>query len=289
MPPIYKKALVLGATSGIGEALAAKLVSEGTKVVVAGRRQANLDAFVQKHNNNGDNSGSGDAMATAVRFDVTDLDAIKPFAASITAQHPDLDCVVVNSGVQRAFDFARPQEGVDLAQAALELTTNYTSAVYLTAAFLPHLASVPGGGHLVFVSATLGLVPSLIRTPNYNASKAALHSFIMAVRQQLKEANQAGSGGGNGVRIVEVFPPAVQTELHDTKHQPDLVDGGEIGMPLDLYTEKMYEGLVRGDEQFAVGPGEALLREGGWEDQRQKLFQEQNVAIQGMLSKYLKK
>ena len=123
----------------------------------------------------------------------------------------------------------------------------------------------------------------------YNASKAALHSFIMAVRQQLKEANQAGSGGGNGVRIVEVFPPAVQTELHDTKHQPDLVDGGEIGMPLDLYTEKMYEGLVRGDEQFAVGPGEALLREGGWEDQRQKLFQEQNVAIQGMLSKYLKK
>ncbi|KAI9897414.1 hypothetical protein N3K66_007270 [Trichothecium roseum] len=293
MPPIYKKALVLGATSGIGEALAAKLVSEGTKVVVVGRRQANLDAFVQKHGKGGGDSGSTEATATvtAARFDVTDLDAIKPFAASITAQHPDLDCVVVNSGVQRAFDFARPEEGVDLAQVALELNTNYTSAVYLTTAFLPHLASVSGGGHLVFVSATLGLVPSLIRTPNYNASKAALHAFIMAVRQQLKEANQAGGGGGggSGVRIVEVFPPAVQTELHDAKHQPDLVDGGEIGMPLDVYTEKMYEGLVRGDEQFAVGPGEALLREGGWEDQRRKLFQEQNVAIQGMLSKYLKK
>lgn len=269
---LYKKALILGATSGIGEAFAAKLVSEGTSVIVVGRRQENLDRFVATH---------GSKLATAVRFDVSQLADIPSFARSIIASHPDLDCVIVNSGIQRAFDFSKP-DTVDLDVLGLELTTNYTSAVHLTTAFLPHLTAQPQG-HLVFVSATLALVPSLIRTPNYSASKAALHTFIIGLRQQLKEAGQ------HSPRIVEVFPPAVQTELHDTKHQPDLVNGGEIGMPLGPYIEKMHEGLARGDEQFAVGPGEALLREGGWEAQRMDMFQKQNAAIRAAFGKYLRK
>jgi short-subunit dehydrogenase involved in D-alanine esterification of teichoic acids len=272
MAPLYKKALVIGATSGIGEALAAKLITEGTKVIVTGRRQDRLDRFVQKH---------GAQNATALQLDVNQLDKIASFAVSVTSAHPDLDCVVVNAGIQRAFNFAQP-ETVNLAELTVELTTNYTSVVYITTAFLPHLQAVQPCGHLVYISATLALVPTLIRTPNYNASKAALHSFIMAVRQQLREA-------GSTTRLVEAFPPAVQTELHDEKHQPDLVNGGELGMPLDAYTEKLYEGLVRGDEQFATGPGEPWLQEGGWEDQRTKMFQQGNVAIKASLERFLKK
>ncbi|CAG9975687.1 unnamed protein product [Clonostachys byssicola] len=272
MAPIYRKALILGATSGIGEAFAAKLISQGTHVIVVGRREDRLDAFVQTH-------GSKKAISHA--FDLSNLAAIPDFARTITRAHPDLDCVVVNAGIQRAFDFTAP-EAVDLSQLDLEVTTNYTSAVHITTAFLPHLKT-KDRAHLIFVSATLGLIPSLIRTPNYCASKAALHAFIMAVRQQLVE------GGQGNVKLIEVFPPAVQTELHDTKHQPDLVDGGEMGMPLDQYTETMYERLQSGLDQFAIGPGEGLLKEGGWEDQRQKLFQEGNVTIQKSLSRFLKK
>ncbi len=66
----YKKVLVLGATSGIGEALAAKFVQEGAKVIVTGRRKENLDAFVQQHGE----------QATAVQFDITQLDQIPSFA-----------------------------------------------------------------------------------------------------------------------------------------------------------------------------------------------------------------
>lgn len=273
--PLYKKALVFGATSGIGEALAAKLITQGTSVVVVGRRQANLDEFVQAH---------GSEEAFPVPFDVTNLAEIPNFTQSVLTNHPDIDCVVVNAGIQRAFDFTKP-ESVDLNEVGLETTTNYTSAVHLTTAFLPHLKSLDRPGHIVYISATLGLIPFLIRTPIYNATKAALHSFIMAVRQQLKE-DPAESY--KNVHLVEVFPPAVQTELHDEKHQPDLVDGGAIGMPLGEFTDKMYEGLVKGDEQFAVGPGEALLAEDGWEAQRQKMFQVQNKTIQQNLSKHLK-
>jgi len=281
MAPIYKKALVIGATSGIGEALTAKLAVSGTRVIAVGRRQDRLDALVAAHQH-----GGSDAV-DAVRFDITNLGGVPAFASDILKRHPDLDCVVLNSGIQRAFDFSKP-ETVDLAQWAEELTTNYTAYVYLVTAFLPHLQRLAAQesqmAHLVFISATLGLVPGLVRTPNYNASKAALHSFIMVLRQQMVDAGYAR------LRVVEVFPPAVQTELHDEKHQPDLVNGGEIGMPLAQFTDELYAELEKGEaDNIGIGPAQAMLAEGGVESERQKLFQQQHSHLKTALSKHLKK
>jgi len=276
MAPIYKKALVVGATSGIGEALAAKLAVNGTKVVVVGRRQDRLDAFVAGHANE----------AAAVACDITKLAEIPEFARTVLGRHPDIDCVVFSSGIQRAFDFGKP-EAVDLAILDGELTTNYTSYVHLTKAFLPHLQSISSqdgkSAHVVFIGATLGLVPTLLRTPNYCASKAALHSFVMTLRQQLIDA------GFSRLRVVEVFPPAVRTELHDEKHQPDLVNGGEIGIPLAEFTDQLYAGLEKGTEDYiAVGQGEGWLKDGGFEAERQRLFHEQHGLLKNLLRKFLK-
>lgn len=280
MAPLYKKALVVGATSGIGEALAAKLIANGTKVVAVGRRQERLDAFMAER-------GGPAAAATAVRFDITELAGVPAFAAAVVAQHPDLDCVVLNSGIQRAFDFSQP-ETVDLSVFGDELTTNYTAYVHLVTAFLPHLQRVAARdgqtAHLVFISATLGLVPTLVRTPNYNASKAALHSFIMVLRQQMLDA------GFGRLRIVEVFPPAVQTELHDEKHQPDLVNGGEIGVPLSQFTDEMYAELEKDvDDYVGIGHVKPWLAEGGFEHERQKIFHQQQAAVKAALGKFLKR
>lgn len=70
MPFPYKRVLVLGATSGIGEALAAKLVEEDSKVIIVGRRKERLDEFVQKY---------GKDKASAVPFDITEMDKIPNF------------------------------------------------------------------------------------------------------------------------------------------------------------------------------------------------------------------
>lgn len=268
---MYRKAVIIGATSGIGWALAAKLVSQGTDVILIGRRKDKLDAFKAEH---------GTEKVTTIAFDATDLSAIPRVVEDITSQHSDVDCIVFNSGIQRAFDFGNPDE-VDLATLDKETTTNYTSPVHLTTAFLAHF--VPSKQHVsfVYVSATLGLVPGLLRTPNYNASKAALHSFLLNLRLQLSRS------GHMHVKIVEVFPPAVQTELHDTKHQPDLVGGDKIGMPLDAYIEAMVKGLEKGDEEFAVGPGQSILE--GFEAERQRQMMGMVKMLDETLAQYIRK
>ena len=66
----YKRILLVGATSGIGAAMADKLILEGAKVIAVGRRQERLDAFVQKH---------GPEKASGIKYDVTDRAGLDSF------------------------------------------------------------------------------------------------------------------------------------------------------------------------------------------------------------------
>lgn len=59
---------------------------------------------------------------------------------SITKTHPDLDCIILNSGIQRTMDFTKP-ETIDFTQIEFEFKTNYISHLALTTAFLPFLQS----------------------------------------------------------------------------------------------------------------------------------------------------
>ena len=70
MPFQYKKVLVIGASSGIGEALASRLVKEGSSVIVAGRRKDKLEKFVHEH---------GTDKSSAAPVDITESDKIPNF------------------------------------------------------------------------------------------------------------------------------------------------------------------------------------------------------------------
>ncbi|KAJ5605218.1 hypothetical protein N7510_010372 [Penicillium lagena] len=269
MPFTYKKVLVIGATSGIGKALATKLVENGTQVIVSGRRKEELDDFVQKH---------GDNKVKARVFDITHLDKIPQFASEVITEVPDLDCVFVNSGIQRPFDFSKP-ETVDLDILDQELITNYTSAVYLTKAFIPHLQKQQSQAAIVFTTSQMALVP-MMRCPNYGASKAALHHFVLVLRTQLQD------GPGN-VKVLEIYPPAVQTELHDTRHQPDLKDGHLIGMPLQEFIDEMWARLSNGEDQILVGSAKDVFN--AFETKRQELYQQMTATLSVLLKQFLRR
>lgn len=255
MPFQYKKVLLIGATSGIGYALAERMLSTGTKVIIVGRRKEKLDELVTEH---------GKDKAFPSVFDISKLSDIPAWTSSITKEHPDLDCIILNSGIQRAHNFAKP-ETVKLEQINEEITTNYLAFVHLTTSFLPHMQAQKAQTSLIYVSSGLALIP-YPRALNYSATKAALHHFLLSLRVQLK------SGTGN-VKVIEIFPPAVQTELHNTKHQPDLPNdqGAKFGMPLDEFTDETWEGLQSGDEQIFVGDFPKQAGQ-GFDADRQKVF-----------------
>jgi NADP-dependent 3-hydroxy acid dehydrogenase YdfG len=72
MPFQYKHVLMVGATAGIGRAMAERLIQEGSKVTVVGRRKERLDEFVAKY---------GEKKAQATPFDINKIDEIPQFAA----------------------------------------------------------------------------------------------------------------------------------------------------------------------------------------------------------------
>ncbi|KAH8687199.1 hypothetical protein BGZ60DRAFT_347340, partial [Tricladium varicosporioides] len=259
MPFPYKTVLVVGGTSGIGLALAEKLIINGSHVIVVGRRQKNLDELVIKH---------GKDKVSSIKFDITDLEAIPDFVSGVIKEHPTLDSIILNSGIQRTFDFTKP-ESVDLDLLATELTTNYTSQIHLFTHFLPHLQAQSVPTSLIFTTSGLALIP-IARVPNYSASKAAMHHMILTLREQLVDSN---------VKVIEILPPAVQTELHHEKHQPDMKGMGPIGMPLDEFTEEAWRGLCEGKTDVPVGM--VIQSYEGWEMVRQGIFKKINDMVKG--------
>ena len=218
-------------------------------------------------------------MASSSRFDISSLSSIPSWSQEVTTQHPDIDFILLNSGIQRGFNFAEPST-VDLDVIHEEITTNYTSYIHLVTALLPHLQKrakeIGKATGLAFTTSGLGLVP-LVSRPNYSASKAGLHAFILCLRAQLKDAKSQGE-----VKCIEILPPAVQTELHDKKHQPDIENGRNMGMPLDVFMEKCWKGLCDGKEQIPIGMAERGYEvPDGYETRRQEHFRELNEARKG--------
>lgn len=183
----------------------------------------------------------------------------------------------MNSGTQRPFDFSKP-ETVDLDIFDQELITNYTSAVRLAKAFIPHLQRQPTQTALAFTTSQMALVP-MMRCPNYGASKAVLHHFILALRTQLQD------GPGN-VKVLEIYPPAVQTELHDPKHQPDLRNGHLIGMPLQDFIDEVRARLSKGEDQIPIGSAQDIFQ--AFEVKRQELYHQMTEMLSGLLKQFLR-
>ncbi len=115
-----------------------------------------------------------------------------------------------------------PVQGDSLDTAEATVATNLLGPIRLTAALLPQLRR-NGSATIMTVSSGLAFVP-LAATPTYSATKAAIHSWSQSLRAQL---------AGTGVRVVELAPPAVATDLMPG-HAAD-----PRSMPLDEYIDEV--------------------------------------------------
>ena len=179
--------LITGGGSGIGEALAHRLHDAGNTVIVAGRRRDALEAAI-----------AGRANMHAMTLDIDSAEAIEAFAAEVIAAHPSLNVLINNAGIMRYEDLSARR---DVSDAEATITTNLLGPIRLTNALVDHL-KVQDDAAIVNVTSGLAFVP-LVTTATYSATKAAIHSYTLSLRDAL-----AGS-----VEVIELAPPAVQTDL----------------------------------------------------------------------------
>jgi uncharacterized oxidoreductase len=119
----------------------------------------------------------------------------------ITSNFSNLNILVNNAGVQRDIDFTK---GIaEFLAGESEIKINLETPIILSGLFIPHLAEKKDAA-IINISSGLGFVPAA-RMPVYSATKAGLHAFSMALRQQLLKS---------GIKVFEVVPPAVDTELN---------------------------------------------------------------------------
>ncbi len=224
---------ISGGGSGIGRGLAEAFHKLGNKVIIGGRRHELLEQTIAA------NTGGMEGIV----LDTKDPQSIQAAAEAVTRNHPALNILINNAGVQRMFDFSA-ETPIDPAAFAEEIDTNINGVLRMTAAFLPHLKKQSAAA-LVNVSSGLAFVP-LARFPVYCATKAFVHSFSMSLRHQLKNTS---------VSVIELAPPWVSTDL-DALHKapPESTNGGLRPMPLpDFIAAAMQELASDGQELLVAG------------------------------------
>jgi short-subunit dehydrogenase len=186
-------ALVIGASSGIGAALARQLVARGYRVALVARRRADLEALAASLNQG---ATTGPA-AFAYPHDVTAYHEAPLLFARIASEVTPLRLIVYAAGVM-----ARAPMGANFAGEHAMLETNTVGAMRWLSLGADHLTQ-SGGGTLVGISSVAG---DRGRPGNgaYMASKAALSSYLDSLRFKLR---------GTGVRVVTIKPGYVMTPM----------------------------------------------------------------------------
>jgi uncharacterized oxidoreductase len=198
--------LFTGGGSGIGREIARRLHDLGNHVIVAGRRR---EALLE--------TAAGHANIHVLTFDATSQQSIQELAKEAVAQFPAINVLVNNAGIMQLEDVTNSSHS---ASAEAIIATNLLGPILLTNLFLPHLLSQPNAA-VINTTSGLAFVP-LPKAPTYCATKAALHSYTISLREQLR----------GKVEVIEIAPPAVRTDL--TPGQSTR----EGYMPLDEYIDQ---------------------------------------------------
>ncbi|MDR0333784.1 MAG: SDR family oxidoreductase [Dysgonamonadaceae bacterium] len=163
-----KVAIVTGASSGIGAAIAIELVSRGAKVVLGARREEKLREVADTIKNN-------DGEVSYCVVDVTDELQCKKLIETTIERYGKLDILVCNAGISMRANF----ENVKMEVLHRLMNVNFWGAVYCTKYALPHL--IKSKGNLIGISSVAG-VHGLPGRTGYSASKYALTGFLDTIR-----------------------------------------------------------------------------------------------------------
>jgi len=239
-----KVAVVTGAGSGIGQALAIELARAGAKLAISDIDVAGLATTEERLKAIG-------CPVRADRLDVSDRDSVIAYAQEIRDHYGVVNQIYNNAGIA----FFGDVENSEFNDFERVMNVNYWGVVNGTKAFLPHLIA-SGAGHVVNVSSIWGIfaVPG---QSAYNSSKLAVRGFTEALRQEMMLAHHP-------VAVKAVYPSGVKTAIARTATS---VEGFDVKELADLFENKLAKGspeaaartILKGvhkrKSRVLVGPG----------------------------------
>jgi clavulanate-9-aldehyde reducatase len=193
-----RKALITGASSGIGEATAVAMAREGAAVALGARRKARLEEIVSRIESEG-------GTAIAVEADISDEQQAAALVERAQAGLGGLDALVNNAGVM----LLGPLQGADPTEWRRMIDVNCLGLLYCTHYALPVIRD-GGGGDVVNVSSVAGRTAAL-GSGVYNMTKWGVVGYSESLRQE---------GALIGVRVTCVEPGWVETELQGHNTNP---------------------------------------------------------------------
>jgi uncharacterized oxidoreductase len=240
--------LITGGATGIGFALAESLIEAGNKIIICGRREDRLKEAKARL----------PAIYTRV-CDVSKETERKALFSWVKSEFPKLNILVNNAGVQKMVDLTKGT--ADLKGRENEISTNLEGPIYLAAHFIP-LLTLRSRAAIINISSGLGFIP-IAAMLIYCATKAAIHSFTVSLRYQLKDTS---------IKVFEIIPPMVDTELGGSAMQQ--MPEGERGIkPAELAKEVMQSLSM---DKYEIPVGESKAQVNATKRELERLFQNMN-------------
>ncbi len=224
---------ITGGATGIGFALANAFVREGNEVIICGRRENKLEEAKSKL-----------PTVHTIKCDLEISSERKILFETVTKKFKSLNVLINNAGIQKAYDFEHGT--ADLFDAENELTINLEAPIHLAALFTGHLKNIEESA-IVNISSGLAFVP-LAFMPVYCASKAAIHSFTISLRHQLRNTK---------VKVFEIIPPTVNTELDKGRRNANGM--ANIGISSEVVANESLIALQKNNFEVSIGMAKNLV------------------------------
>jgi uncharacterized oxidoreductase len=180
--------LITGGATGIGYALAELFLEKGNEVIICGRRSGRLEEAKNRL----------PKLHTRIA-DVSKEEDRTELISWVIEHFPSFNILVNNAGIQQMI-FLKESIPGDIIDN--EITINLIAPIHLTSLVVPHFSKQDGSA-IINISSGLGFIPMAF-APVYCATKAAIHSFCISSRHQLKDTS---------IKVFEIIPPIVETEL----------------------------------------------------------------------------
>ena len=226
--------LITGGATGIGFALAEVFLKKDNDVIICGRRERKLKQAKRKL-----------PGIHIKRFDVAKEKERQKLFRWVTSNFSDVNILVNNAGIQRQFDFTSRKIVKPFHSKDDEIAVNLVAPIRLCALFTPNLSKKKKAA-IVNISSGLAFVP-IAMMPIYCATKAALHSFTVSLRHQLRNTT---------VRVFDVAPPTTDTELDRSfAGEQEL---GYRGITAREVATAIMEGIQTDNEQIIIRQAQDL-------------------------------